>query len=98
MKGSRLKEEFDGFRTCSFHLMPSGFFVGKEYRLSASGDLMRSKHLAESRDRLYDQVADLIFGADYAIANLESSIAPGMPNGRDATQSSGSLQIGLADC
>jgi poly-gamma-glutamate capsule biosynthesis protein CapA/YwtB (metallophosphatase superfamily) len=96
MKGSRLKEEFARFRTCGFHLMPSGFSVGKEYRLSASGDLMRSKHLAESRDRLYDQVADLIFGADYAIANLESSIAPGMPNGRDATESSGSLQIGLA--
>ena len=95
MKGSHLKEKFAPFRTCSFDLTPSGFSAGKEYRLSASGDLMRSKHLAESRDRLYDRVADLIFGADCAIANLESSIAPGVPKGPDAIESSGSLQIGL---
>jgi poly-gamma-glutamate capsule biosynthesis protein CapA/YwtB (metallophosphatase superfamily) len=95
MKGSHLKEKLAPFRTCSFDLMPSGFSVDKEYRLSASGDLMRSKHLAESRDRLYDRVADLIFGADCAIANLESAIAPGLPNGQDAMESSGTLQIGL---
>ncbi|HEY5812504.1 MAG TPA: CapA family protein [Terrimicrobiaceae bacterium] len=96
MKGSHLKEKFTPFRTCSFDLMPSGFSVDKEYRLSASGDLMRNKHLAESRDRLYDRVADLIFGADCAIANLESWIAPGGPNGPDAMENSGTLQIGLS--
>jgi poly-gamma-glutamate capsule biosynthesis protein CapA/YwtB (metallophosphatase superfamily) len=95
MKGSHLKEKFAPFRTCSFDLTPSGFSVDKEYRLSASGDLMRSKYLAESRDRFYDRVADLIFGADCAIANFESSIAPGVPNGRDVIESSGTLQIGL---
>ena len=95
MKGSHLKEKFAPFRMCSFDLTPSGFSAGKEYRLSASGDLMRSKHLAESRDRLYDRVAHLIFGADCAIANLESSIAPGVPKGPDAMEISGSLQIGL---
>ena len=94
MKGSHLKDKFAPFRTCSFDLTPSGFSVGKEFRLSASGDLMRSKHLAESKDRLYVRVADLIFGADCAIANLESSIAPGVPNGPEV-ESSGTLQIGL---
>lgn len=96
MKGSHLKEKFAPFRTCSFDLTPSGFAVNKKYRLSASGDLMRCKHLAESRDRLYHRVADLIFGADCAIANLESSIAPGVPNGLSAMESSGTLQIVLS--
>lgn len=88
MKGSYLKEKFAPFRTCRFDLAPSGFAIDREYRLSASGDLMRCKHLAESGDRLYEQVADLIFGADCAIANLESSLAPGVP--KDI------LQAGLA--
>ena len=94
MKDSHLKDKFAPFRTCSFDLTPSGFSVGKEFRLSAAGDLMRSKHLAESKDRLYERVANLIFGADCAIANLESSIAPGVPNGPEV-ESSGTLQIGL---
>ena len=38
------EEKLVPFRTCSFELTPSGFSVGKEYRLSASGDLMRNKH------------------------------------------------------
>ena len=96
MKGSNLKEKLAAFRTCSFNLTPSGFITDKEYRLSASGDLMRSKHLANSRDRLYERVAALIFGADCAIANLESSIAPGLRDDQDATESSGTLQIGLS--
>jgi hypothetical protein len=31
MKGSQLKEIFAPFRTCSFHLTPSGFSTDKEY-------------------------------------------------------------------
>lgn len=95
MKGSHLKEKFAPFGGCNFNLTPSAFSVDKEYRLSASGDLMRSKYLAESKNRLYDPIADLIFGADCAIANLESLIAPGASKGLDAIESSGALQMAL---
>lgn len=48
-----------------------------EITLSFVGDLMATKGVERSRDILYDEVAEEIFGADVAFANLESTFADG---------------------
>lgn len=50
---------------------PGGFETATELRLSAAGDLMDHAYLARSADTLYRDVADVVFGADVAMANLE---------------------------
>jgi len=79
VEGHGIKERLARFRKVRFDLAPPGFKVEKRYRLSAVGDLMFAKYAEESKDRLYQYVEDLIFGADYAYANLESTISPGVP-------------------
>ena len=57
-------------------LLPEGFSVEHELTLSAVGDLMNHPYLARSRDVLYAQVADQIFGTDISMANLECVVYP----------------------
>lgn len=57
--------------------LPEGFQPGDEWTLSAVGDLMNHPWLARSADTLYPEVADTIFGADIAMANLECPIVAG---------------------
>ena len=45
-----------------------------EVTVSLVGDLMCTPGLVTSKDRLYEHVADLIFGADISYANLESTL------------------------
>ncbi|MBD0401528.1 CapA family protein [Flammeovirga sp. EKP202] len=96
MKGSQLKEKLAPFRKTNFDLAPKYFIPENKYRISAVGDLMRGKHAAESKDRIYNAVDDLVFGADCIYGNLESTIAPGEPMGvAEGLKSGGTPSIGL---
>jgi len=77
MPGRGVEEHFEPFRRSRFELLPAGFEVESELTMSASGDLMCTRGLDGARDRLYEDVADLIFGADIAYANLESTLTTG---------------------
>ena len=57
--------------------LPSDFQPETRATLSAVGDLMDHPYLAASKRRLYDAVADAIFGVDLPMANLECVIVPG---------------------
>ena len=63
-------------------LLPEGFEVIRAVQVSAVGDLMRAPGLGNSQDRFYQRIDDLIFGADVAFANLESSVIQVDPNRR----------------
>ena len=75
--GGDVAERLEPFRNTRFDLAPNGFEADRNYRLSAVGDLMFAKNVEESRDRMYGPVEDLIFGADLAYANLESTLTLG---------------------
>jgi len=79
MEGFGVEQRLLPFRKSEFDLRPDGFEVKTKYRMSACGDLMFAKHIEASKDRLYDPVADLIFGADCAYANLESTLTSEAP-------------------
>lgn len=74
MAGHGLEEHFAPFRQTRFELAPSDFEAEREWTMSLSGDLMCTSGLDRARDRLYADVADVIFGADIAFANLESTL------------------------
>lgn len=57
-----------------FSLLPGDFVRRSERSMSVSGDLMCTPGLDGARDRLYRDVADLVFGADIRYANLESTL------------------------
>ncbi|MFH2130841.1 MAG: CapA family protein, partial [bacterium] len=78
-KGYEIEQKLSPFRKPEFDLKPAGFLPGKQYRLSAVGDLMFAQHLEESKDRLFQYVEDLVFGADCAYANLESTLTSEVP-------------------
>lgn len=69
-RGSGLEAHFETQRAHRWAL-PAGFEVDREITLSAVGDLMNHEYLEGSGDSLYRDVADLVFGADLAMANLE---------------------------
>ncbi len=77
LPGSGVEEQLEPFRKTRFELAPRDFKTDTEYRLSAVGDLMFAKNVEESRDRMYGPVEELIFGADFAFANLESTLTSG---------------------
>ncbi len=54
--------------------LPVGFESLLSARFAAVGDLIKVDGLENSRDRLYEQVADLIFDSDISYANLESQL------------------------
>ncbi len=79
MKGYGIEEKLSPYKKLEFDWKPMEFDVEKVYRLSAVGDLMFAKYIEESKDRLYNDVEELIFGADYAYANLESTLSADTP-------------------
>lgn len=54
--------------------LPKGFEKKYLVTFSAVGDLIKVKGLENSRDKLYETVADLIFDKDISYANLESQL------------------------
>lgn len=77
MAGSGVEEALRPFRRRRFDWLPADFEIDREVQLSACGDLMATRGLEEARDRLYEHVAELVFGADIAYANLESTLTVG---------------------
>jgi poly-gamma-glutamate capsule biosynthesis protein CapA/YwtB (metallophosphatase superfamily) len=74
-RGSGLEAFFDS--QSSFRLtQPEGFKPSATLSLSAAGDLMDHPCLADSAGFLYEDVAELLFGADISMANLECVINP----------------------
>ncbi|MCZ8116201.1 CapA family protein [Silanimonas sp.] len=74
MPGSGIEARLEPFRRTRFDLMPEGFVATSERTMSLSGDLMCTKGLDDAKDRFYEEVADVVFGADIAYANLESTL------------------------
>ncbi len=54
--------------------LPKGFEKKYSVTFSAVGDLIKVKGLENSRDKLYQKVASLIFDKDISYANLESQL------------------------
>jgi poly-gamma-glutamate synthesis protein (capsule biosynthesis protein) len=57
--------------------LPAQFQVESRLTLSAVGDLMNHAFLKDSTGYVYEEIADLIFGADLSMANLECPVVPG---------------------
>jgi poly-gamma-glutamate synthesis protein (capsule biosynthesis protein) len=83
VRGSGL-EDFFARQTAPTWEPPRGFAPVGELTVSAAGDLMSHPYLAASSACLYAEVADDIFGADVAMANLECVVT---------TRGGGPLQI-----
>lgn len=77
LRGSTIEEDLRPFRRTRFRLLPESLWAQKTWTLSAVGDLMCTRGLESSSDKLYAAVEDLIFGADIAYANLESTLTTG---------------------
>jgi len=73
-ENSGIEERLEPFKRKNFALLPDDFEIESEVTLSACGDLMATAGLENSKDLLYELVADDIFGADIAYANLESTL------------------------
>jgi poly-gamma-glutamate synthesis protein (capsule biosynthesis protein) len=73
-KSSGLEDYFQRRRRKPVDLIPRGFEKEKELSLSFVGDLMSTRGVENSKDRLYESVSDLIFEADLVSANLESTL------------------------
>lgn len=71
-KGSGLETYFKDNREKPADLIPGGFNAESELSMSFVGDLMCTAGAENSKDRIYEEVADLIFDADISYANLES--------------------------
>ena len=74
MPGSDIEARLEPFRRTRFELRPEGFEAISECTMSLSGDLMCTKGLDDAKDHFYEEVADIVFGADIAYANLESTL------------------------
>lgn len=74
--GSGLEAHFAA-QTAHEIALPSDSRTEATATLSAVGDLMDHAYLAASKGRLYDAVADAIFGVDLPMANLECVVVPG---------------------
>ena len=72
VRGAGLEAFFAHQPTCT---LPEAFSPSTEVTLSAVGDLMNHPYSARSED-LYRDVAELIFGTDLAMANLECVVIP----------------------
>ncbi|WP_161894465.1 CapA family protein [Gordonia spumicola] len=61
---------------------PAGFVPVATARLSSAGDILTSEHLRpDTTAHIWDEVGDFLFGADLAVANLETPVAPSRPVG-----------------
>jgi poly-gamma-glutamate synthesis protein (capsule biosynthesis protein) len=56
---------------------PGEFEVTNTVTMGAVGDLIKTAGLENSRDNLYENVADLVFDRDISYANLESQLTAG---------------------
>lgn len=74
-RGSGLEKHFEAQSDYAWRL-PAGFTPERETSLSAVGDLMSHAFLADSRETLFRDVEELVFGADVAMANLECVVLP----------------------
>jgi hypothetical protein len=54
--------------------LPEGFEKKQSLTLGAAGDILQAEGLEQSKDILFENIADLLFGQDVAYANLESPI------------------------
>ena len=54
--------------------LPVGFMESRQVSFSAVGDLIKVDGLENSRDKLYEKIANLIFDSDISVANLESQL------------------------
>jgi poly-gamma-glutamate capsule biosynthesis protein CapA/YwtB (metallophosphatase superfamily) len=54
--------------------LPAGFETQQSVTLGAAGDILQAEGLEQSKDILFENIADLLFGQDIAYANLESPI------------------------
>lgn len=79
-RGSGLEAYF-AQRAAERAALPAGFRADASITVSASGDLMTHRYLERSRDTLYASVADLVFGVDLSMANLECVVCP--PDARE---------------
>lgn len=77
MLGTSIESDLGRFKSTRYELLPKATHVHESWTLSAAGDLMCTKGLEDSRDQLYADVEDLVFGADIAYANLESTLTTG---------------------
>lgn len=71
-KGARLEAFFKSSQKKIS--LPNGFEKKYSVTFSAVGDLIKVKGLENSRDKLYEKIADLIFDKDISYANLESQL------------------------
>ncbi len=76
LEGNAGLEEFFKKRKDTEYVLNGGC-KGNAVTLSAVGDLMCTEGIDASKDTLYENVEDEIFGADIRFANLESTFAPG---------------------
>ena len=89
MKGSGLEAYFAPFKATEKKWLPEDFEVEENYTLSASGDLMFAKYIAESKDKLYSRVEDFIFNVDCSYVNLESTLSTKPPEKLFAVEKQG---------
>ena len=75
-KGSGLEEHFERQKRHRWAL-PAGFSAEAAASITAAGDLIDHPYLRASAGELYAEVADILFGADLPMANLECVIHPG---------------------
>lgn len=68
-KGSQVKRT----RTLTCEL-PEGFVSKHSLTFAAVGDLIKVEGLENSKDRLYEKIAEVIFNKDISYANLESQL------------------------
>ncbi|HRN56181.1 MAG TPA: CapA family protein [Agriterribacter sp.] len=73
-KNSGLEDLF-ACQANSLPAIPENFSIQQELSLSAVGDLMIHPYLIHSGTALYEDVQELIFGKDIAMANLECCIS-----------------------
>jgi poly-gamma-glutamate synthesis protein (capsule biosynthesis protein) len=55
---------------------PQGYVEHSELSVSSAGDLISHRYLKNSRDSLYREVSDILFGSDISMANLECPVFP----------------------
>lgn len=77
MHGTSIETDLEPFRRTRFELLPQASAAQETWTMSAVGDLMCTRGLEDSRDQLYAEVDELIFGTDIAYANLESTLTTG---------------------
>ena len=76
-KRSGLETYFERRREQPVDMLPAGFDAETEISMSLVGDLMRTRGAENSKNLIYEGVADRIFDVDIAYANLESTLTKG---------------------